>query len=94
MNLYTSFEIYIITTLTSVDSVGAAIPVVPEPLIQILKAPGKMFIPVGGVGENQYIYEIAKDSKGKITHDQKFGVSYVPLSDAGYYYSRGDRLVE
>ncbi|KAK7207486.1 protein-L-isoaspartate O-methyltransferase-like protein [Myxozyma melibiosi] len=70
--------------------VGAAIPVVPESLISHLKSPGKMFIPVGEAGDTQHIYEIVKDSAGVVTHNRKFGVSYVPLADAEYYYSKGD----
>ncbi|KAK9317465.1 protein-L-isoaspartate O-methyltransferase [Lipomyces starkeyi] len=74
--------------------VGASIPVVPDVLIDQLKSPGKMFIPVGDVNEDQYIYEYAKDAEGNLTRERLFGVSYVPLGDVEYYYARGRKLVE
>ncbi|KAJ8099933.1 protein-L-isoaspartate O-methyltransferase [Lipomyces tetrasporus] len=74
--------------------VGAAVPVVPDALLEQLKAPGKMFIPVGDVHEDQYIYEYTKDAVGNLKRERLFGVSYVPLGDVEYYYARGMKLVE
>jgi len=59
--------------------VGAAAPVIPKALIEQLKAPGKMFIPVGTV--DQSIYEVTKDEKGQVTEKKLFRVRYVPLTD-------------
>ncbi|KAK9479300.1 protein-L-isoaspartate O-methyltransferase [Lipomyces japonicus] len=68
--------------------VGAAINVVPDELLAQLKAPGKMFIPVGDFA--QYIYEITKTESGQIVREKKFGVSYVPLTDLDEYDNSGD----
>lgn len=64
--------------------VGAAAPGVPQPLLDQLKAPGRMFIPVeeqNGLGE-QNIYQIDKAHDGTITSQKICGVLYVPLTDA------------
>lgn len=45
-----------------------------------LKAPGKLFIPVGPSGD-QYITEVVKDKDGKVTTSKLYGVMYVPLCD-------------
>ncbi|KAJ2459491.1 hypothetical protein GGF42_001432 [Coemansia sp. RSA 2424] len=60
--------------------VGAASPSKPTELLKQLKAPGRMFVPVG-IG-CQYIVVYDKDSQGYITEDQVMGVRYVPLTDA------------
>lgn len=52
----------------------------PPALVEQLKAPGKMFIPVGAAGE-QYIVEVVKDKDGKVTTTKLYGVMYVPLCD-------------
>jgi protein-L-isoaspartate(D-aspartate) O-methyltransferase len=52
----------------------------PQPLIEQLKAPGKLFIPVGPPGD-QYITEVVKDKNGKVTTTKLYGVMYVPLCD-------------
>jgi len=59
--------------------VGAAAPILPEALIDQLKAPGRMFIPVGT--HTQEIVQVDKDSEGKVTQKSLFGVRYVPLTD-------------
>ena len=52
----------------------------PSALIEQLAKPGRMFIPVGSKG-NQAIIQVDKDSNGKVTQTELFGVSYVPLTD-------------
>ena len=62
--------------------VGAAAPEVPDDLIDQLAKNGRMFIPVGGQYESQYIYIIDKDSNGKTTENRVLSVNYVPLTSA------------
>jgi len=52
----------------------------PTALIEQLKSPGKLFIPVGPPGD-QYITEVIKDKDGKIKTTELYGVMYVPLCD-------------
>lgn len=52
----------------------------PQALIDQLKSPGKLFIPVGPPGE-QYIVEVIKDKDGKVKSKKLYGVMYVPLCD-------------
>lgn len=59
--------------------VGAAAPMVPEPLINQLKSPGRMFILVG-TGMQQVI-QVDKDADGNVTQKELFNVVYVPLTD-------------
>lgn len=56
--------------------VGAAAPAMPERLVEQLKAPGRMFIPVGIA--SQAIWQVDKDEQGKVTKTKLFGVNYVP----------------
>lgn len=58
--------------------VGAAAPTIPEALLSQLKAPGRMFIPVGDY--NQAIYQVDKHPDGRITQRELYGVRYVPLT--------------
>jgi protein-L-isoaspartate O-methyltransferase len=61
--------------------VGAAADEIPQPLLDQLKAPGRMFIPVEE-GYSQYIYQVDKDKDGNVKRLRKEGVMYVPLTDA------------
>ncbi|CAF3453275.1 hypothetical protein SNK03_009357 [Fusarium graminearum] len=64
--------------------VGAsAVEIHPE-LIEQLKAPGCMFIPVDDdkMGYNQHVWRIEKDGNGEVTKKKLFGVRYVPLTEA------------
>ncbi|KAG0638245.1 protein-L-isoaspartate O-methyltransferase [Tuber brumale] len=61
--------------------VGAAASIMPQALIDQLKAPGRMFIPVDG-GFSQYIWQVDKDEGGNVTKEKQYGVLYVPLTDA------------
>jgi protein-L-isoaspartate(D-aspartate) O-methyltransferase len=64
--------------------VGAASPGIPQALLDQLKAPGRMFIPVEEQdgSEEQNIYQVDKGKDGKITKEKICGVRYVPLTDA------------
>lgn len=61
--------------------VGAAAAGHQQELIDQLKAPGRLFIPVE---ENymQHIYVIDKDKDGNVNKKKEYGVQYVPLTDA------------
>ncbi|KAK6445982.1 protein-L-isoaspartate(D-aspartate) O-methyltransferase [Trichoderma asperellum] len=71
-------------TAWDVIHVGAAAKEVHAPLLEQLKAPGCMFIPVDddSSGWNQSVWRIEKDEEGNITRKRLFGVRYVPLTDA------------
>ncbi|KAH8116025.1 protein-L-isoaspartate O-methyltransferase [Phellopilus nigrolimitatus] len=60
--------------------VGAAAPAVPAALVAQLKAPGRMFVPVGT--GTQTIIRVDKDAEGRVTETPLLGVMYVPLTDA------------
>ena len=60
--------------------VGAAAENLPQPLIDQLKNGGRLVIPVGQQGGDQYINIIDKDKNGKISITKTLGVSYVPLT--------------
>lgn len=65
--------------------VGAAALDVHEPLLQQLKAPGRMFIPVsegGSLNGGQAVWQVDKDAEGRVTRKRLYGVMYVPLTDA------------
>lgn len=60
--------------------VGAAAKEAHEVLVQQLRSPGRLFIPVGE--DMQYIWIIDKGEDGTVTREKGFGVRYVPLTDA------------
>ena len=60
--------------------VGAAATEAHPTLLEQLKAPGRLFIPVGD-SHAQYIWVIDKDENGNIKREKSFGVRYVPLTD-------------
>lgn len=60
--------------------VGAAAKETHKALVDQLKAPGRLFIPVGD--DMQYIWVIDKGEDGGVTRKKSFGVRYVPLTDA------------
>lgn len=65
--------------------VGAAAMDVHEPLLEQLKSPGRMFIPVaegGTIYGGQAVWQIDKDGEGNISRKRLYGVMYVPLTDA------------
>jgi protein-L-isoaspartate(D-aspartate) O-methyltransferase len=61
--------------------VGAASEQVPEALIEQLSCDGRIFIPVGKKGEEQYISIVDKDSNGEVTIKKLFKVCYGMLTD-------------
>ena len=62
--------------------VGAAAKEVHEGLLGQLKAPGRMFIPVGEDGGMQWIWVVDKKADGSVERVRDMGVRYVPLTDA------------
>jgi len=52
---------------------------VPPPLIEQLKAPGRMVIPIGEEGGVQYLMLIEKDSAGQVHRRPLMPVRFVPL---------------
>ena len=60
--------------------VGAAAKEAHKVLVDQLRAPGRLFIPVGD--EMQYIWVIDKKEDGSVVREKSFGVRYVPLTDA------------
>ncbi|KAI6795571.1 protein-L-isoaspartate O-methyltransferase-like protein [Hortaea werneckii] len=61
--------------------VGAAAAGQNQVLVEQLKAPGRLFIPVEE-GYMQHIYVIDKNEDGSVTKKKDIGVQYVPLTDA------------
>ncbi|KAJ5555477.1 Protein-L-isoaspartate(D-aspartate) O-methyltransferase [Penicillium sp. DV-2018c] len=71
--------------------VGAAADTLHSSLVEQLRAPGRLFIPVeseedggamGGLTGGQYIWVVDKKEDGSIHKEKVFQVSYVPLTDA------------
>ncbi|KAK3302977.1 protein-L-isoaspartate O-methyltransferase [Chaetomium strumarium] len=64
--------------------VGASAAEVHGALLEQLKAPGRMFIPVDDDGEgwSQHVWCVDKDENGEVSRKKLFGVRYVPLTDA------------
>lgn len=64
--------------------VGASAARVHDELVQQLRVPGRMFIPVDDDegGWEQFVWTVDKDEQGNVTKKKLFGVRYVPLTDA------------
>ncbi|CZR57446.1 related to protein-L-isoaspartate(D-aspartate) O-methyltransferase [Phialocephala subalpina] len=63
--------------------VGAAAVELHQELIDQLRSPGRIFIPVEDErGGGQYIWTVDKDENGVVTKKRLYGVRYVPLTDA------------
>lgn len=60
--------------------VGASASELPQKLVDQLKSPGKILIPIGTYSQN--IYLIEKNEQGKISKRTLFPVRYVPLTDS------------
>ncbi|MNC88406.1 Protein-L-isoaspartate O-methyltransferase [compost metagenome] len=54
---------------------------VPQPLIDQLKPGGKLVVPVGGQGGNQWLLLVEKQADGTITRRNVLAVRFVPLTD-------------
>lgn len=63
--------------------VGAAAVELHQELVEQLRSPGRIFIPVeDAIDGGQYIWTVDKDVHGKVTKKRLYGVRYVPLTDA------------
>lgn len=65
--------------------VGAGAVRIHEELVEQLRRPGRLFIPVDeeeGMSGDQYIWVVDKDIEGRVTKKREYGVRYVPLCDA------------
>ncbi|KAF2399906.1 protein-L-isoaspartate O-methyltransferase [Trichodelitschia bisporula] len=62
--------------------VGAACGVLHQELVEQLKAPGRMFVPVEEQDGMQYVFVVDKDKDGGVRRERLYGVQYVPLTDA------------
>ncbi len=62
--------------------VTAAAPEVPQPLLDQLKAGGRLVIPLGARGA-QSLYVLEKDARGAITRRKIIDVRFVPFTGAG-----------
>ncbi|KAK4611712.1 Isoaspartate(D-aspartate) O-methyltransferase [Fulvia fulva] len=62
--------------------VGAAAAGHQERLIEQLKKPGRLFIPVEDEKGEQSVWVVEKDEEGKVDMRKEYGVRYVPLTDA------------
>ncbi|KAF3764000.1 protein-L-isoaspartate O-methyltransferase [Cryphonectria parasitica EP155] len=63
--------------------VGASAVTMHPELVEQLRAPGRMFIPVNDddSGGEQHIWRVDKDESGKVEKRKMFAVRYVPLTD-------------
>ncbi|KAL2072246.1 hypothetical protein VTL71DRAFT_11589 [Oculimacula yallundae] len=63
--------------------VGAAAVELHQELVDQLRSPGRIFIPVEDPnGGGQFIWVVDKDANGTVTKKKTYGVRYVPLTDA------------
>lgn len=64
--------------------VGASAAKLHEELVEQLRSPGRLFIPVDDDESRweQFIWTVDKDEAGNVVKNKLFGVRYVPLTDA------------
>lgn len=53
---------------------------IPKALLDQLAPGGRMIIPVGGQFETQYMVEVSKNQKGKISQKEHYPVRFVPMT--------------
>lgn len=53
----------------------------PQELLDQLACNGRMFIPIGKRGGDQFIYIVDKDNNGKVTYKRILQVNYGMLTD-------------
>lgn len=53
---------------------------IPKPLLDQLAPGGRMVIPVGGQFQTQYLVEITKSEKGRISRKEHYPVRFVPMT--------------
>jgi len=53
---------------------------IPQPLLDQMAPGGRMVIPVGGQYETQYMVEVTKDKKGRISKKEHYPVRFVPMT--------------
>ena len=53
---------------------------IPQPLLDQLSPAGRMVIPVGGQFQTQYMVEVTKNQKGKISMKEHYPVRFVPMT--------------
>jgi len=53
---------------------------IPQPLLDQLAPGGRMVIPVGGQFQTQYMVEVSKSLKGKISKKEHYPVRFVPMT--------------
>lgn len=53
---------------------------IPQPLLDQLAPGGRMVIPVGGQYQTQYMVEVSKNQKGKISKKEHYPVRFVPMT--------------
>lgn len=58
---------------------------IPQPLLDQLAPGGKMVIPVGGQFQTQYMVEVTKNQKGKISKKEHYPVRFVPMTGKTVY---------
>jgi protein-L-isoaspartate(D-aspartate) O-methyltransferase len=63
--------------------VGASAKEIHKELVDQLRSPGRMFVPVDDdeMGLQQHVWEVRKDEGGEVSMRRLCGVRYVPLGD-------------
>lgn len=70
--------------------VGAAAPVLPSALVEQLAPGGRLIVPVGPDGGDQYLEQVDKALDGGVSRTKLMGVRYVPLTDRARQWRGGE----